>query len=79
MNLTYDETMLMALYNTGTREGLIDALMEMRVCIGMDEKELLSITASVIDKLKNMTDTEFENLDLVPDFYEDETEVLDAG
>jgi len=71
--------MLMALYNTGTREGLIDALMEMRVCIGMDEKELLSITASVIDKLKSMTDTEFENLDLVPDFYEDETEILDAG
>ena len=77
MNLTYDETMLMAIYNTGSREGLLAALTEMRGYLEPDEEELLSLTDTVIGKLTQMSDAEFEALDLIPDF--DEKEDLDAG
>lgn len=77
MNLTYDETMLMAIYNTGSREGLLAALTEMRGYLEPDEEELLSLTDTVIGKLTQMSDAEFEALDLIPDF--DEEEETDAG
>ena len=43
MNLTFDERMLMALYNTGTRGGTIDNLKNMRMCISQDETFLHGI------------------------------------
>ena len=76
MFLTYDETMLMAIYNTGSREGLIDALTEMREYLEPEEEELLSLTDSVIGKLNRMSEAEFESLDLIPDY--DEREGTDA-
>ena len=51
MNLTYEERMLMAICNTGSREGLIDKLAEMRI-------------DSAVGKLEAMADEEF---DLLPD------------
>ena len=72
MNITYEEQQLMSLYNTGTRQGLIDALAEMRSCLAADETELRDLTDSAISKLNRMTDAEYDALDLIPDFTEED-------
>lgn len=66
--ITNYEQQLMAIYNTGTRLGLIQALNEMRTYLDDDEQELMDATDSAIAKLNAMTDAEFESLDLIPDF-----------
>ena len=55
-NFTNDEMNLMCIYNTGTKEGLMDALVAMREYLAPDEKELLELTDSVLGKLESMTD-----------------------
>ena len=77
MNLTYDERMLMAICNTGSREGLIDKLVDMRSYIEPEEEELIALIDSAVGKLEAMTDEEFDLLDLTPDY--DEREESDAG
>ena len=73
MNITYEERQLMSLYNTGTRQGLMDALSEMRGYLEADETELRDLTDSAILKLSRMSDDDYETLDLFPDFdMEDE-------
>lgn len=68
-NITFEEMSLMCIYNSaGTREGLIDALTEMRGYLEPDETELLSLTDSSIEKLAAMSDDEYATLDLFPDF-----------
>ena len=63
--ITFEEQELMAIYNaTGTRQGLIDSLSEMRTYLGSTEDELLKLTDSSLEKLKAMTDEEYEALDL---------------
>ena len=76
MNFTHDEINLMAIYNPGTREGLIAELTAMRKYLEPDEAELLRLTDSVLSKLSCITDAVFDILDLIPDF--DETEDMDA-
>ena len=68
---TNDEINLMCIYNTGTREGLIAELTQMRGYLGAEETELLALTDSALEKLKSMSDTEYATLDLFPDFGED--------
>ena len=69
---TRDEMNLMCIYDTGTREGLIEALTGMRGYLEPDEEELRSLTDSVLGKLRGMTDEEYGRLELVFDFDEDE-------
>jgi len=71
MNFTHDEINLMAIYNPGTREGLIAELTAMRKYLEPDEAELLELTDSVLAKLSRMTDKEFLQLDIYPDFEEE--------
>lgn len=66
--MTHYEQQLMAIYNTGTRLGLIQALNDMRTYLDTDQQELMDATDSTIAKLNAMTDAEFESLDLIPDF-----------
>ena len=66
--MTHYEQQLMAIYNTGTRLGLIQALNDMRTYLDDDQPELMEATDSAIAKLNAMTDSEFEELDLIPDF-----------
>ena len=61
MKLTFDERMLMMLYNTGTRGGTIDNLKNMRICISQDETFLRGLTDAVLLKLDIMTEDEFED------------------
>lgn len=68
MNITYEEQQLMSIYNTGTRMGLLEALAKMCTYLDKDETELRNLTGSAIDKLRHMTDAEYESLDLIFDF-----------
>ena len=67
---TYEEQQLMSIYNPGTRLGLIHALVEMRTYLDKDEQALKDLTDSAIAKLNTITDVEFAELDLIPDFGE---------
>ena len=59
---------LLCIYNTGSRTGLIGALMEMRGELSPEETELRELTDSALSKLQAMTDEEFAQLELYPDF-----------
>ena len=71
-HFTQDEMNLMCIYDTGTRMGLITALTDMRGYLEPDEEELLSLTDSVLTKLRAMTDEAYAGLDLIFDFDEEE-------
>ena len=61
MNLTFDERMLMTLYNNGTRGGTVGNLKNMRMCISQDETFLGNLTNSVLSKLDIMTEKEYKD------------------
>lgn len=68
---TFEEMNLMAIYNaSGTREGLMEALTEMRGYLDKDETELMELTNSALEKLERMDDTAFAQLELIPEFDE---------
>ena len=67
-NFTFEEMNLMCIYNTGSRTGLMEALTEMRGELSPEETELRELTDSALCKLQAMTDDEFVELDLYPDF-----------
>ena len=69
--ITFEEQQLLSLYNTGDLAGTISALKDMRVYLETDESELMALTDSALEKLAAMTDVEFSELDLTPDFDED--------
>ena len=70
-HFTHDEVSLMSIYNAaGTREGLIAALTEMRGYLDAEEAELRELTDSALMKLQAMSDAEFAQLELYPDFDE---------
>ena len=58
----------MCIYNTGSRIGLIDSLREMRGELAPEETELRELTDSALMKLCVMTDEDFSQLELYPDF-----------
>ena len=67
-NFTFEEMNLMCIYNTGSRTGLIDSLREMRGELSPEEAELREMTDSALGKLRAMSDAEFAELELYPDF-----------
>ena len=69
-NFIFEEINLMCIYNTGSRTGLIEALNEMRGHLEPDETELRELTDSALGKLQAMSDAEFTELELFPDFDE---------
>ena len=64
---TKEESMLMMLYNPGSREGLIRELAGMKVQLAPEEKRLSRLTDKVIKKLNAMDDATVEGLDLYPE------------
>ena len=68
-NFTFEETNLLCIYNTGSRTGLIETLTEMRGELSPEEAELRELTDSALGKLQAMSDTEFSELALYPDFF----------
>lgn len=67
-NFTFDEVNLICIYDPGTRQGLIAELERMKGYLKPEEAELRTLTDSTLGKLRNMTDAEYNVLDLVPDF-----------
>ena len=67
---TVEETNLICIYNTGTREGLLEELSEMQTHLEENEIELIELTKSVMDKISIISDDEFNNIiaGLVADF-----------
>lgn len=67
---TIEETNLICIYNTGTREGLLEELSEMQTHLGQDEMELTELTKSVINKISAMSNDDFDSIipRLVGDF-----------
>lgn len=73
MNFTFEETNLLCIYHAtsdGTRPGLIAALEEMQQYLEPEDQELALLTASALEKLRNMTDEAFSQLEWYPDFEE---------
>ena len=71
-NFTFEEMNLLCIYNTntGSRTELIEALTEMRGELSPEETELRELTDSALGKLQAMSDAEFAELELYPDFDE---------
>jgi len=68
-HFTQDELNLMSIYNaSGTREGLLRELREMRGYLAADEAELRALTDSAVEKLEAISDEEYAGLDLFPEF-----------
>lgn len=67
-DFTFDEMNLMCIYNRGTRTDLMSELKSMRKHLVPDETELLALTDSVLTKLGSISDEDFAQLELVPDF-----------
>lgn len=63
---TTEEKNLICLYDTGSRISLIDILKEVKPYI--DAPEIHAACLSVIAKLERMNDTDYQALNLVPDF-----------
>ena len=69
-NFTFEETNLLSIYNTGSRTGLMEALTTMRGELAPEETGLRELTDSALGKLQAMSDAEFAELELHPDFDE---------
>ena len=63
MQFNHDELMLMMLYNTGIRQGLVRELRLMQCYLMPDETALRELSEQVIEKLKRLTDAEFAGLE----------------
>lgn len=59
---TVEETNLICIYNTGSREGLISELSKMQTHLQKDETELLELTHSVMSKLDAISDEDFDSI-----------------
>ena len=67
--LTFEERNLICIYSaSGTREGVIAALQEMRGYLDASEAELRALTDSALAKLNAMSGEDFATLDLTPDY-----------
>lgn len=58
-----DEKMMILLYSPGTRLGLISELKTMQNQLMISEKRLFNLSESVLQKLNEMSDSEFEDMD----------------
>ena len=66
--LTHDEMNLLCIYQKNTRVGTMDSIVVMQQYLENDETELKAMSDSLLDKLENMTDEEFSELEVYPDF-----------
>ena len=73
IELTFEEKNLVCIYSgSGTRQGTITALEDMRRYLEADEDELRTLTDNALDKLRRMDDEQYAALDLIPDFDPEE-------
>lgn len=63
MNFNDEELMLMMLYNSGTRLGLMQELRLMQCYLLPDETALRELSEGVIEKLKLISDADFDEVE----------------
>ena len=63
MSFNGEELMLMMLYNTGSRLGLMQELRLMQCYLMPDETALRELSEGVIEKLKLMSDADFSEIE----------------
>ncbi len=66
--LTHDEMNLLCIYQKNTRIGTMDAITVMQQYLEQDETELAEMSESLLSKLEEMSDKEFDELEKFPDF-----------
>ena len=67
MNFNHEELMLMMLYNTGSRLGLMQELRLTQYYLMPDETALRELSEGVIEKLKLITDAQFAEVEFPMD------------
>ena len=67
-----EELNLMCIYDTGTRSGLIAGLEKIALELAPDDAELSELIQSAFKKLAAMSDQEYGELILVPDYKEED-------
>ena len=67
-----EELNLMCIYDTGTRSGLIAGLEKIALELAPDDAELSELIQSALKKLTAMSDEEYGELILVPDYKEED-------
>ena len=65
-----EELNLMCIYDTGTRSGLIAGLEKIALELAPDDAELSELIQSALKKLTAMSDQDYGELILVPDYKE---------
>ena len=72
MEFTIEEINLMCIYDTGTRQGLMDALKAMLGDLLPEEAELRQLTQNVLARLNGMTADEYAQMQdgLIPAYDE---------
>ena len=69
-----EEINLMCIYDTGTRSGLLAELENVLPILDKDEAELSELIQTVIAKLSRMSDLDYSQLVLLPDYKEEDEE-----
>ena len=67
-----EELNLMCIYDTGTRSGPIAGLKKIYLELAPEEAELSELIQSALKKLTAMSDQEYGELILVPDYKEED-------
>lgn len=67
-----EELNLMCIYNTGTRSGLIAGLEKITLELAPEDAELAGLVQNALKKLTAMSDQEYGELILVPDYKEED-------
>lgn len=67
-----EELNLMCIYDNGTRSGLIAGLEKIALELAPDDAELSELIQSALKKLTAMSDQEYGELILVPDYKEED-------
>ena len=68
--ITYYEQQMIAIFHAGTRAATISVLEEIQSQLEHDEASLQELTLSTIQKLMTMSDEEYGEMELIPDFGE---------
>ena len=67
-----EELNLMCIYDTGTRSGLMAGLEKIALELAPEDAELAGLVQSALKKLAAMSDQEYGELILIPDYKEEE-------
>jgi hypothetical protein len=72
VSFSIEELNLMCIYDTGTRSGLMAGLEKIALELAPEEAELAGLIQRALKKLTAMSDQEYGELILVPDYKEEE-------